>query len=77
MTRWCVASLADGDTHLAAPEPEPDTHLVSARCGGRRFHPLAVLPGAPPDQAQICPTCRSDLPLIHQAAVRQVGPRAR
>ncbi|MPZ66892.1 MAG: hypothetical protein GEU83_15745 [Pseudonocardiaceae bacterium] len=58
MTRWYVASLADGDTHLAEPAPRKD--VVTARCDGRRFRPLAVLPATPPDQAQTCPTCRSD-----------------
>ena len=60
MTRWYVASFADGDTHLG--EPAPHAHLVSAHCDGRQFRPLTVLSGAPPDQAQVCPTCRSDQP---------------
>lgn len=60
MTRWYVASLADGDTHLA--EPACREHLVTARCDGRRFRPLAVLPTTPPDQAQTCPACRPDQP---------------
>ncbi len=63
MTRWHVASFADGDTHLA--EPAPPAHLVTAHCDGRQFRPLAVLPGAPLDQAQICPACRSDQPVGH------------
>jgi hypothetical protein len=58
MTRWYVASLADGDTHLA--EPVTGQHLVRAHCDRQRFRPLAALPGPPPDQAQVCPTCRSD-----------------
>ncbi|MGH3915252.1 MAG: hypothetical protein ACRDTC_17870 [Pseudonocardiaceae bacterium] len=57
MSSWCVASLADGDTHLA--EPEPSGHLVTAQCNGRQFHPLVVLRAAPPDEAQVCPACRS------------------
>ncbi|MGQ0776204.1 MAG: hypothetical protein ACT4NY_17555 [Pseudonocardiales bacterium] len=55
MTRWYVASLADGDTHLA--EPAPHTHLVIAQCDGRRFRPLAALAGAPLDRDQVCPAC--------------------
>ncbi|MGH3912614.1 MAG: hypothetical protein ACRDTC_04285 [Pseudonocardiaceae bacterium] len=58
MTRWYVATLADGDTHLA--EPTAPGHLVVARCDGRQFLPLTALPGTPPDQAQICPACRTD-----------------
>ncbi|MGH3930767.1 MAG: hypothetical protein ACRDTF_12400 [Pseudonocardiaceae bacterium] len=58
MRRWCVASLADGDTHLA--EPALTAHLVTAHCDGRRFRPLATLAGVPPDPAQTCPACRSD-----------------
>ncbi|MGH3913525.1 MAG: hypothetical protein ACRDTC_08955 [Pseudonocardiaceae bacterium] len=56
MTRWYVASLADGDTHLA--EPATQKHLVTAYCDGRQFRPLAILRGEPPDQAQTCPACR-------------------
>ncbi|MGH3931539.1 MAG: hypothetical protein ACRDTF_16390 [Pseudonocardiaceae bacterium] len=52
---WYVASLADGDTHLADRAGEV---LVIARCDGRRFRPLVELPGVPPDQEQICPACR-------------------
>lgn len=55
--RWCVASLADGDTHLAVPGEAGQT--VTAHCDGRQFSPLAILPGAPPDQEQICPACRA------------------
>jgi hypothetical protein len=55
---WYVASLADGDTHLA--EFAPDAHLVTAHCDGRPFRPLATLHATPLDQAQTCPTCRSD-----------------
>jgi len=55
MMRWYVASLADGDTHLA--EPAPPEHLVSAHCNGRQFRPLVALPATPPDQAQVCPAC--------------------
>ncbi len=53
-TRWYVASLADGQTHLAVPA---DNVLVTARCDGRHFQPLAILDGAPLDQEQICPAC--------------------
>jgi hypothetical protein len=55
--RWCVASFADGDTHLA--EPGASGQPVAAHCDGRQFAPLAILPGTPPDQEQICPTCRA------------------
>ncbi|MDQ3275325.1 MAG: hypothetical protein M3Q39_09940 [Actinomycetota bacterium] len=55
-----MASFADGDTHLA--EPTPHTYPVTAHCDGRRFRPFATLPGAPPDQEQVCPICRSDQP---------------
>lgn len=58
MTRWYVASLADGDTHLA--EPAPPGHLVTAHCDGREFRPLTALHGVPLDQAQICSACPSD-----------------
>ena len=37
VTCWYVASLADGDTHLA--ELAPDAHLVTAHCDGRPFRP--------------------------------------
>ena len=57
MTRWYVASLADGDTHLAEP-PSPE-HLVTAQCDGRRFRPLVALPATPLDEAQICPACQT------------------
>lgn len=57
VTRWYVASLADGQTHLA---DRADGALVTARCDGRQFRPLVALPGIPPDQEQICPACRSD-----------------
>ncbi|MGQ0776856.1 MAG: hypothetical protein ACT4NY_20970 [Pseudonocardiales bacterium] len=53
--RWCVASLADGQTHLAN---QVDGALVTARCDGKQFRPLATLTGTPPDPAQTCPTCR-------------------
>lgn len=53
---WYVASLADGQTHLASRAEEA---LVTALCDGTQFRPLATLPGTPPDQAQICPTCRT------------------
>ncbi|MGQ0773904.1 MAG: hypothetical protein ACT4NY_05720 [Pseudonocardiales bacterium] len=56
MTRWYVASLADGETHLAVPTPPGQ--LVTAQCDGRQFRPLAALRGTPPDPAQICLTCR-------------------
>ncbi|HEU0087208.1 MAG TPA: hypothetical protein VFQ77_06120 [Pseudonocardiaceae bacterium] len=67
MTRWYVASLADEDTHLAEPvvEPASDEPVVTACCDGRRFRPLAALPATPPDQAQICPACRSDDHHLH------------
>lgn len=51
--RWCVASFADGDTHLA--EPGPPGQTVTAHCDGRQFCPTAILTGAPPDQEQVCP----------------------
>ena len=54
VTIWYVASLADGQTHLAEPTPHG---LVTAHCDGRRFLPLATLRGTPPDQEQICPAC--------------------
>ena len=60
MTRWYVASLADGDTHLA--EPAAHTYLVTAHCDGRQFRPFAALTGTPPDQEQVCPICRADQP---------------
>ena len=53
--RWCVASFADGDTHLAEPVPSAD--LVTAHCDGRQFRPLTVLSGTPLDPNQICPSC--------------------
>lgn len=56
MTSWYVASLADGQTHLANRSTDG---LVTARCDGRQFRPLAALTGTPPDQEQICPACRS------------------
>lgn len=58
VTGWYVASLADGETHLAVPAPPG--HLVTAQCDGRRFRPLAALCGTPPDPAQICLICRLD-----------------
>ena len=73
------ASFADGDTHLA--EPAPQAHLVTAHCDGMQFRPLTVLPGAPPDQEQVCPTCRADTGIAIAApalvAVTLPGPRAR
>jgi len=54
---WYVASLADGKTHLAEPAPHG---LVTALCDGQQFRPLAALRGAPYDEEQICPACRSD-----------------
>ena len=57
MTSWYVASLADGGTHWAEPAQQG---FVTAQCSGRQFRPLAALHGAPSDQAQICPACRSD-----------------
>lgn len=56
--RWYVASLADGQTHLA---DEAGDALVTALCDSKQFRPLAALTGTPPDQAQICPTCHSIL----------------
>jgi hypothetical protein len=53
-TRWCVATLADGQTHLADPA---DNALVTAQCDGKQFQPLAILKGTPLDPEQICPTC--------------------
>ncbi len=53
---WYVASLADGQTHLA---DRAEDALVTALCNGRQFRPLAALPGKPPDQAQVCPACRA------------------
>ncbi|MGH3942308.1 MAG: hypothetical protein ACRDTG_27550 [Pseudonocardiaceae bacterium] len=55
--RWCVASFADGDTHLA--EPRAPGQPVAAHCDGRQFCPLAILPGAAPDPEQVCPACRA------------------
>jgi len=55
-TYWYVASLADGQTHLADPAGNA---LVTARCDGKRFRPLATLTGTPPDEAQICPACHA------------------
>lgn len=55
-TRWYVASLADGQTHLADPI---DNTLVTARCTGTQFKPLTALKGTPLDPAQICPTCNT------------------
>lgn len=57
--RWYVASLADGDTHLAEPSPT-EQHLVTAHCDSRQFRSLAALPCTPPDSAQVCPACRSN-----------------
>lgn len=56
MTGWYVASLANGDTHLAEPATQ---ELVTARCDGRQFRPLAALRGSPVDKAQICSACLS------------------
>lgn len=67
MTGWYVASLADGDTHLA--EHAPPGHLVTAQCDGRPFRPLAALHVTPLDRAQTCPTCRSDQ--NHEATKRK------
>lgn len=53
---WYVASLADGQTHLA---DRPEGALVTALCDGRQFRPLAALTGTPPDEEQICPACRA------------------
>ncbi|MGH3941161.1 MAG: hypothetical protein ACRDTG_21500 [Pseudonocardiaceae bacterium] len=53
-----MASLADGDTHLA--EPAPLGHSVTAQCTGRQFRPLVILRAAPLDEAQVCPVCRLD-----------------
>jgi hypothetical protein len=58
--RWCVASFADGDTHLA--EPGSPGQPVAAHCDGRQFSPLAILPGAPLDPEQVCLACRADQP---------------
>jgi len=58
--RWCVASFADADTHLA--EPGAPGQPVAAHCDGRQFAALAILPGTPPDQEQICPTCQARQP---------------
>jgi hypothetical protein len=55
-TKWYVASLADGQTHLA---DRSEDALVTTLCDSRQFRPLAVLTGPPPDQAQICPACRA------------------
>ena len=55
-TRWYVASLADGQTHLADPA---DNTLVTARCDGTQFRPLTILNGTPLDPEQICPACRT------------------
>lgn len=55
VVRWFVASLADGQTHLAKAAGTPN--LVIACCDGRRFRPLAVLIGEPPDDKQACPVC--------------------
>ena len=52
-----MASLADGDTHLAEAVPSGD--LVTAQCTGRQFRPLITLRAAPLDEAQVCPVCRS------------------
>lgn len=57
-TRWYLASLADGQTHLAS---EIDSALVTALCDGKQFRPLVALTGMPPDQAQICPICHAIL----------------
>ncbi|MGH3942421.1 MAG: hypothetical protein ACRDTG_28130 [Pseudonocardiaceae bacterium] len=51
-----MASLTDGQTHLAERSTDG---LVTARCDGKQFRPLAALLGTPPDQEQICPACRS------------------
>lgn len=56
VTVWYVASLADGETHLAARVPQ--SQLVTAQCDGRRFRPLVALRGAPLDPAQICLICQ-------------------
>lgn len=52
-----MASLADGDTHLADRSGDV---LVTAQCDGRQFRPLAALTTAPPDQAQTCLACRGN-----------------
>ncbi|MGH3938518.1 MAG: hypothetical protein ACRDTG_07750 [Pseudonocardiaceae bacterium] len=54
--QWCVASLADSQTHLA---DQAQGALVTARCDGKQFRPLVTLPGTPPDPAQTCPACRA------------------
>ena len=69
--RWCVASFADGDTHLA--EPAEPGQTVAAHCDGRQFCPLAILPGVPPDQEQACPACRAGLPSL-AAQTRRTTP---
>lgn len=51
---WYVASLADGQTHLADPVA---TGLVAARCDRTPFRPIAALTGTPSDPDQICPSC--------------------
>lgn len=56
---WYVASLADGDTHLA---DRSGAALVTAHCDGRRFRPLASLAGEPPDPAQVCTECTRTKP---------------
>ncbi|MGH3914818.1 MAG: hypothetical protein ACRDTC_15625 [Pseudonocardiaceae bacterium] len=55
-----MASLADGETHLA--EPGAPGQTVAAHCDGRRFCPLVILPGAPPDPEQACSACWADQP---------------
>ncbi len=60
--RWCVASFADADTYLA--EPGAPGQTVTARCDGRQFCPLAILPGAAPDPEQVCSACRAGQPSL-------------
>ena len=53
---WYVASFADGQTHLADPDP---AGLVAPRCDRTPFRPIAALTGIPLDPAQICSRCLS------------------
>ncbi|MGH3932951.1 MAG: hypothetical protein ACRDTF_23600, partial [Pseudonocardiaceae bacterium] len=60
---WYVASLRDGDTHLArevngsaADVSETDGGEVRASCG-QTFRPLIRLAGHPPDPLQVCRAC--------------------
>jgi hypothetical protein len=66
---WYLRSMGDRDTHRGRYSTA--TRSVHAACGAE-FVPITladgglVLPGSPPDPAQVCPECRG-VPVWKQA----------